>query len=85
MIPTAVSTPDALAAYQAKVAEARAKYREACKLLADLPSAQRAAQQNSAFADLKDIQQNAMRILVASEFAEVMKLRPATIDSGDSN
>jgi hypothetical protein len=71
-----MSTRTALAAYEAQVAAARARYYQACKVSAGLPEPRRAvAAEDAAFETLKDMQQNAMRALVASEFAELLKLR----------
>jgi hypothetical protein len=77
MITAAVSTRNALAAYEAKVTDARAQYSEACKLSAALPEPRRANEKDAAFRALKDTQQRAMRALVAIEFAELIKLRPS--------
>jgi hypothetical protein len=86
LILAAVSTADALAAYEAIVAEARARYAEAYKLSAALPQDRRASEKNAAFKALRDTQQSAMRALVASEFSEVMRLRPLSqahaVDNG---
>jgi hypothetical protein len=87
MSTAAVSTRKALAAYEAKVTDARAQYSEACKLSAALPEPRRANEEDAAFRALKDTQQSAMRVLVASEFAELIKLRPSArahaIDGGN--
>jgi hypothetical protein len=61
--------------YKARVSRARELYRRACEESADLPVFQRASAEAVAFTALESVQQDAMREFVASEFAELFKLR----------
>jgi hypothetical protein len=54
---------------------ARVRYRQAYDESASLPEFQRSAAEAIAFTTLQSIQQDAMRVLIASEFAELLALR----------
>jgi hypothetical protein len=70
-----MSTRTALDAYEARIATARVGYCQAWNKSADLPEFRRAAAEAVALTTLQSVQHDAMRDLVASEFAELLDLR----------
>jgi hypothetical protein len=70
-----MSAREALDSYEVRIAMARGQYRQACEESADFPEFRRTAAEAVAFSTLRAVQQDAMRDLVASEFAELLTLR----------